>query len=93
MALLIIGLSACADPHVPLAPDFGNAVSANIAAQVINPAPNVSEQYPTTNGQRAAGAVERYRTEHVYPPVPPIEESVKQGTLPQMPESQSSDSK
>ncbi len=81
-------LAACADPHMPLGPDFGNSVTTNIAAQVINPQPNMSGQYPTTDGKRSRDAVERYRNERVYPPIPPVKSSVKEGTAPEQPQEQ-----
>jgi type IV pilus biogenesis protein CpaD/CtpE len=84
--LSLCGLAACAEGRAPLSEDFGNSVSANIAAQVVNPGPNMGDQYPTTDGRRSNDALERYRTGHVYPPIPPIEAAVKQGTAPTEPQ-------
>jgi type IV pilus biogenesis protein CpaD/CtpE len=64
---LALSLAACADPHQPLSPDFGNAVWQNIAAQVVNPNPAASVD-PTWYGDPAAGSVDRYRTGKVYQP-------------------------
>jgi hypothetical protein len=65
-------LAACTNPHEPLSADFGNAVSANIAAQVVNPypaAPGVTD----TNGQRMEKAVDRYINNKTYQPRLPLE--------------------
>jgi hypothetical protein len=66
-----LALAACADPHAPLAPDFGNAVAANMAAQVVNPAPpplGVAE----TSGQRLDNAIDRYNANREYQPRLPL---------------------
>src|ERR1035438_1365101 len=84
--LSLCGLAACTEARAPLSEGFGNSVSANIAAQVVNPGPNMRDQYPTTDGRRSNDAFERYRTGHVYPPVPPIEATVKQGSAPTEPQ-------
>jgi len=65
-----LALAGCADPHEPLAYDFGNSVRANIAAQVINPLPNMTTELATTDGKRIENALHRYRTNTVYPPRP-----------------------
>lgn len=80
--LSLCGLAACSEAHKPLSDDFGNSVATNMAAQIVNPGPNMREQYPTTDGRRSNDALERYRTGHVYPPVPPIEAVVKEGAAP-----------
>lgn len=64
---LLLPLAACADPHQPLSPDFGNAVRQNIAVQVVNPNPGASGD-PTWYGDPAAGSVDRYRTGKTYQP-------------------------
>jgi hypothetical protein len=79
--LPLLALGACADPHMPLNPNFGESVAANMAAQIINPVP-ANRPPPTTNGKRVGDAMQRYRTERVYPPIPPISSSVKEGEAP-----------
>jgi type IV pilus biogenesis protein CpaD/CtpE len=69
--LAILALAACEDPHRPLSLDFGNAVNANIAAQVINPNPTFGAA--DTDGQRVGDAMERYRTGKVHRPLAPLE--------------------
>ncbi len=86
LLLPLLGLAACStDPHMVLAPDFGNSVESNIAAQVDNPAPNTSTDGHLSDGMRIAGAIERYRTEHVYPPIPPLRSTIKEGVAPDQP--------
>lgn len=86
LLLPLLGLAACStDPHEILAPDFGNAVSSNIAAQVDNPAPNTNTSIHTSDGQKMHDAIERYRTGHVYPPIPALEPTVKEGKAPDQP--------
>ena len=68
LLLALLGVAACADPHAPLSPDFGNAVQTNIDAQVVNPRPPMG--IANTNGQRIENAVRRYQTNTVYPPRP-----------------------
>ncbi len=72
--VLVAGLAlvGCADPHQSLSPDFGNAVAANIAAQVVNPAPAMAGA-TDTDGQRVNNAINRYRTNKVYTPHLPLE--------------------
>ena len=70
--LTSLALAACADPHQALAPDFGNAVNANIAAQVVNPKPAMPGP-SDSDGQRIGNAVDRYRTNKVYRPHLPLE--------------------
>ncbi len=72
LLLAILTLAACVDPHPPLSPDFGNAVNANIAAQVINPNPLVAGP-ADTDGQRVSDAMSRYRAGKVTRPQPPLE--------------------
>jgi type IV pilus biogenesis protein CpaD/CtpE len=69
--LAALALAACEDPQRPLSPDFGNAVNANIAAQIINPNPRIGAA--DTDGQRVGDAMERYRTGKVYRPNAPLE--------------------
>jgi hypothetical protein len=65
-------LAACTDPHAPLSPDFGNAVNANIAAQVVNPDP-APAGLADTNGKRVEKAVDRYVNDKTYQPRLPLE--------------------
>jgi type IV pilus biogenesis protein CpaD/CtpE len=69
--LAVLALAACEDPHRPLSRDFGNAVHANIAAQVINPNPTFGAA--DTDGQRVSDAMERYRAGKVHRPYAPLE--------------------
>jgi hypothetical protein len=85
LLLPLLGLAACNNPPAPLAPDFGNSVTTNIAAQVDNPAPNMSTAGHMSDGKRISDAMERYRTGHVYPPIPPLQSVVKEGTAPDLP--------
>jgi type IV pilus biogenesis protein CpaD/CtpE len=78
-------LASCADPHEPINADFGNAVTTNMAAQIINPGPNTTVRSATVDGRRMNDAIERYRTGRVYPPIPAIEAVVKQGAAPDQP--------
>ena len=66
--LALFSLAACADPHETLSPDFGNAVRANIDAQVVHPTPPPG--MANTNGQRIENAIHRYQTNTVYKPQP-----------------------
>lgn len=72
--LLFAGLllAGCTSTQVPLSPAFGQAVNANIAAQVINPDP-VYETASTSDGERIGSAIHRYRTNRVYSPRLPLE--------------------
>jgi type IV pilus biogenesis protein CpaD/CtpE len=79
-----LALCACTDPHQPFNPSFGDAVRANMAAQIINPVPRADPD-PVTDGKRMSDAMQRYRTEKVYPPIPPIEATVRQGKAPDQP--------
>ncbi|HEV2550077.1 MAG TPA: hypothetical protein VGU20_22390 [Stellaceae bacterium] len=67
---VVLGLSACNyDPHQALSPDFGDSVRANIAAQVVNPAPTTGGW--ETDGERIQRAIHRYHTNTTYPPYTP----------------------
>jgi type IV pilus biogenesis protein CpaD/CtpE len=71
--LTSLALAACIEnPHQPLSPDFGNAVKANIAAQVVNPQPAMTGPN-LSDGQRIDNAMDRYRTNKVYKPHLPLE--------------------
>jgi type IV pilus biogenesis protein CpaD/CtpE len=69
--LTVLALAACADPHEPLSRDFGNAVRANIAAQVVNPNPTPVGTIDT-NGQRMGTTIDRYVNNKVYQPHLPL---------------------
>lgn len=81
--LALLAPAACQDPYLArrdtLTVGSGDAVHANIAKQVIDPWPAHAQQIePTTNGERAQHAMERYRNPGagpggglgVLPPVP-----------------------
>ena len=40
---------------------------ANIAAQLVNPEPNLTLAPPESDGERIANAIKRYRTNRTYP--------------------------
>ena len=48
--------------------NFGNAVRHNIEAQTVNPNPQPAAGPIPMDGNRAAGAMERYQTDHVKQP-------------------------
>lgn len=71
--LALLALSACVGPdgmtlgvHEP--DNFGEANRQTFAAQVIDPAPVYDEPYLGENGDKAAQAIERYRTDKVKQP-------------------------
>jgi hypothetical protein len=75
-AVLIVGatLSACSDIYYDrretIALGADDAVAANKVTQMIDPWPAASgNRYIPGNGDRVAGAVERYRMNKVTPPV------------------------
>ena len=47
---------------------FGNATQSTLAAQVIDPDPQYLSMNPTTSGDHASEATERYRTDAVKKP-------------------------
>lgn len=56
-------LMACENKNIQIGEDFGNSVRQNMAAHIINPAPEYDPSATQTmDGARAADAVERYRT-------------------------------
>lgn len=68
--IAVVGLSACAEPNEPLNTGFGDAYHHNIAVQVINPEPeNAGSGAPTLDGNRAAIAIERYKSGKTLEPV------------------------
>jgi uncharacterized membrane protein YgcG len=69
--LLLAGLGGCVyNPHQNFAPDFGEAVHANMAAQVVNPEPLQPSRPPGNDAVRMNSAFERYETNRVYRPAP-----------------------
>ena len=69
--LLLAGLGGCAyNPHVDMAPDYGEAVHANIASQVVNPIPLQASGPARNNGVRLDAAYGRYQADKVFPPAP-----------------------
>jgi len=85
LLLPLLGLAACNTPPEPMATSYGNSVTTNIAAQVDNPAPNMRTDVPVSDGKRISDAMQRYRTGHVYPPIPPLQSVVKEGVAPDQP--------
>jgi hypothetical protein len=82
--LALVALTSCTNPYVPLGPDFGASVNANIAAQVVNPFP--APPGPTlTDGQRLENAYHRYETNKVYQPHPALDAGQIVATPTQMP--------
>ena len=71
LAVAALALAGCQNRE-PLAADFGNSVNANIAAQVVNPAP-ASRGPNDGDGTRMANAIDRYRTNKVYKPTSPLQ--------------------
>ncbi len=68
-------LGACSSAPQPatLGADFGNAVNSNIAAQVDNPMPNEKIGVGPQDGIRFDNAMDRYHTNKVYRPQPPLQ--------------------
>ena len=48
--------------------DFGNAVSTNIEAQVVNPEPTLSTEPRKFSGERSRLGMLRYRSDDIKPP-------------------------
>ena len=62
-------LSACAQSRLRLAPDFGEAVRQDVAAQIADPdAHYAGTPAPASNGERTAIAQRRYVTHTVLEP-------------------------
>ena len=69
--LLLAGLGGCVyNPHEDFAADYGEAVNANIAAQVVYPVPVRPRGPAINNGIRMDSAYQRYETNRVYRPAP-----------------------
>jgi type IV pilus biogenesis protein CpaD/CtpE len=67
---LALTLAACdLTPQRSISPDFGLATRHNMAAQIINPAPDDSDAQADHDGRRAGDAWDRYRSGKVTPPV------------------------
>lgn len=59
--LATLGLGACTSTSTPkLDPDFGAAISHNVAVQVINPDAGPPDASETIDGQKAQQAIEAY---------------------------------
>lgn len=70
-AVVAVGACVRADPgnDGPLGVDFGDAVRANAALQVIDPRPaRAGQGAPRLDGRRAAVVIERYETGTVLAP-------------------------
>jgi hypothetical protein len=80
LGLILIGLAGCNTNQEPLSPDFGDAVSHNIAVQTINPTPDPNLPDANTNGQRMNDAVDRYRKGKPTAPIPAMQGVVPTGT-------------
>jgi uncharacterized membrane protein YgcG len=69
--LLLAGLGGCVyNPHVNMAPDYGESVHANMASQVVNPVPLRLSGPPINNGIRMDSAYVRYQNNRMYRPGP-----------------------
>ncbi len=56
------------EPRVVMGPGYGDATQQNWALQVVDPEPNLATGPLPMDGQRAADAMERYRTGEVIEP-------------------------
>ena len=56
------------EPRVVMGPGFGDTTQHNWAVQVVDPEPELATGPLPMDGQRAAGAMERYRTGKVIQP-------------------------
>ncbi len=68
--VLILAVSACENRNIPpLGKDFGNATLHNMSQHIINPEP-VTAGYgaPDLDGERAKGAIDRYKSGTVIEP-------------------------
>lgn len=68
LVVLVSGLSGCVQSQAHLGSDFGYAVRQAAVAQIANPDTIYSGPPPPSDGARAAGAQERYRTGKVIAP-------------------------
>jgi type IV pilus biogenesis protein CpaD/CtpE len=66
---VLLALAGCADTRADLSPDFGNAVRANLAAQIADPEARYDRVLqPGGDGARAALAATRYGKNQVIAP-------------------------
>jgi len=68
---LLLAVAACAQYQnkEPLGRDWGDSYHHNISVHVIDPAPDFEgKEIPDMDGNRAAGAIERYNTGTVIEP-------------------------
>ena len=70
--LLTLGACSSTPPPAHMSPDFGNAVNSNIALQVDSPMPNEKIGTGPQDGTRIDNAIDRYWTNKVYKPQPPL---------------------
>jgi type IV pilus biogenesis protein CpaD/CtpE len=91
IVIAVAAVAGCSNSQ-PIAPDFGNAVASNIAAQVVNPAPIMGSQDFDTSGQRMGSAMERYNRNKVYAPQPPVSSVAPVGVAPPPPDTSGSGS-
>src|SRR5579862_5982575 len=67
--LAVAGLTACSQSSLRISPDFGNAISQDVAAQIADPdAHYQGTPAPGSNGARVGLAQKRYETNTVVPP-------------------------
>lgn len=64
----VAGLVLCLGACTPMDAGFGDSVRTNLATQTIDPEPVYNGAEASFSGQKAAAAVERYRTDKVKPP-------------------------
>ncbi len=69
--VLMLAVSACVENRniAPMGKDFGNATTHNFSQHIVNPEP-VTAGYgaPALHGERAVGAIDRYKTGSVIQP-------------------------
>jgi hypothetical protein len=69
--LLLAGLGGCTyNPHEDFSPDFGEAVHANMASQIVNPVPLRPSGRTYNNGVRMDATYQRYQTNRITKPGP-----------------------
>src|SRR5262245_35708531 len=72
LSVALVALQGCAaeDYSIVNAPDYGNAVRQNVAAETVNPMAPVDRSAPLSqDAQRAALAQQRYTTDQVEKPM------------------------
>ncbi|HSA81563.1 MAG TPA: hypothetical protein VLE23_12150 [Geminicoccaceae bacterium] len=65
-------LAACNTPANAPRPEFGQAVRANMAAQIIDPNPPENIELPPSDGVRRQLMIERYQADEVETPPLPV---------------------